>query len=148
MSVWPSGQHSWLQIMGSRVRISIFPNLNTVEWDGKHQLIHPQHAKQSVKCCFSPATTMTFEPAHEIMVLSVHELILQTRMRSHPVGLDVWFFAGPFICFHTSCVRTAKALARLHGCAGSPEPSLVAYVIKYHNLMSWLIYIMILLYKR
>ena len=28
-----------------------------------------------------------------------------------------------------SCVRTAKALARLRGCAGSPEPSLVAYVI-------------------
>ena len=31
--------------------------------------------------------------------------------------------------FHTSCVRTAKALAMLRGCAGSPEPSLVAYVI-------------------
>ena len=28
-----------------------------------------------------------------------------------------------------SCVRTAKALVRLRGCAGSPEPSLVAYVI-------------------
>ena len=26
-------------------------------------------------------------------------------------------------------MRTAKALARLHGCAGSPEPSLVAYAI-------------------
>ena len=30
---------------------------------------------------------------------------------------------------HTSCVRTVKAFARLRGCAGSPEPSLVAYVI-------------------
>ena len=30
----------------------------------------------------------------------------------------------------TSCVRTAKALARLHGCTCSPEPSLVAYVIR------------------
>ena len=38
------------------------------------------------------------------------------------------------------CVRTAKALARLCGCAGSLEPSLVAYVIKYHNLRSWLYY--------
>ena len=38
-------------------------------------------------------------------------------------------------------MRTAKALAR---CAGSFEPSLVAYVItdEYHNLMSWLISIM------
>ena len=47
---------------------------------------------------------------------------------SHPVGLDVWFLVGPFDYFHTSCVRKAKALARLRGCAGSPEPSLVAYV--------------------
>ena len=37
-------------------------------------------------------------------------------------------------------MQTAKALVRLCGCAGSPEPSLVAYVIsKYDNLMSWLI---------
>ena len=32
------------------------------------------------------------EPVHEIMALFVlHKLILQTRMRSHPVGLDVAF---------------------------------------------------------
>ena len=75
-----------------------------------------------------------------IMALFVlHKLILQTSMRSHPVGLDVWFFVGSFVYFHTSCVWTAKALARLRRCTGSPEPSLVAYVIdKYRNLMSWL----------
>ena len=39
------------------------------------------------------------------------------------------FLAGLFVYFHTSCLRTAMALARLHGCAGSPDPSLVAYVI-------------------
>ena len=33
------------------------------------------------------------------------------------------------------CVRTAKALVRLCGCAGSPEPSLVAYVIS--TIISW-----------
>ena len=77
-----------------------------------------------------------FEPCHEIMVLFVlHKLILQTRMRSQPVGLDVGFLVGPFIYFHTSCVRTAKALVRLRGCAGSPEPSLVAYVIS--TIISW-----------
>ena len=32
-------------------------------------------------------------------------------------------------------VRTAKGLARLHGCAGSPEPSLVSYVIS--TIISW-----------
>ena len=36
---------------------------------------------------------------------------------------------------HTSCVRTAKALARLRGCAGSPPPSLIAYVIS--TIISW-----------
>ena len=76
------------------------------------------------------------EPTHEIMALFVlRKLILQTRMRSHPVELDVWFFMGPFVYFHISCVRTAKALARLRGCAGSPEPSLVAYVIS--TIISW-----------
>ena len=69
------------------------------------------------------------------MVLFVlRKLILQTRMRSHPMGLDVWFLVGPFVYFHTWCVLTAKALARLRGCAGSPEPSLVAYV---STIISW-----------
>ena len=43
------------------------------------------------------------EPAHEIMALFVlRKFILQTHMRSHPVGLDVWFLVGPFVYFHTS----------------------------------------------
>ena len=76
------------------------------------------------------------EPSHEIMVLFIlPKLILQIRMRSHPVGLDVWFFVGPFVNVLTSCMQTAKALARLRGCAGSPEPSLVAYVIS--TIISW-----------
>ena len=78
----------------------------------------------------------TKEPCHEIMVLFIlHKFILQTCMRSHPVGLDVRFVVGPFVYFHTLCVRTVKALARLRGCAGSPEPSLVAYVIS--TIISW-----------
>ena len=82
------------------------------------------------------------EPSHEIMVLFVlRKLILQMGTRSHPVGLDVldvldvWFLVGPFVFFHTSCVWTAKALARLRGCTGSLEPSLVAYVVS--TIISW-----------
>ena len=75
----------------------------------------------------------------QLMRLWLRKLILQSHMCSHPMGLDVWFLVRPIVYFHTSCVRTAKALARLRGCAGSPEPSLVAYVI--NNLMSWLIYL-------
>ena len=73
---------------------------------------------------------LPFEPCHEIMVLFVlRKLILQKQMRSHPVGLDVLFVVGPFVYFHTQCVRTVKALARLRKCVGSPEPLLVACMI-------------------
>ena len=65
----------------------------------------------------------------------LRKLILQTRMRSYTVGLDAWFLVWPFEYFHTPCVRTAMALARLRGCAGLPEPSLVAYVII--TIISW-----------
>ena len=77
----------------------------------------------------------SIEPSHEIMVLFVlRKLILQTSMRNHPVWLGVWLLVGPFVYFHTSCVRTAKPLVRLRG-YGSPEPSLVAHVIS--TIMSW-----------
>ena len=64
-----------------------------------------------------------FESPHEIMAhFILHKLILQTSMRSHPVGLDFWFSVRPFIYFHRSCVQTAK-------------PSLVTYVIS--TIISW-----------
>ena len=90
--------------------------------------------EKGLKCC--AACDPSNEPAHEIMALFVlSKLILQTRMRGHPVGLDVWFLVGPFVYIHTSCVRTAKALVRLCRCAGSPEPSLVTCVIS--TIISW-----------
>ena len=77
---------------------------------------------------------ISIEPCHEIIVLFLLcKLILQTCMRSHPVGLDVWFLVRPFY-FHTY-VRTAKAPERLRGCTGSPEPLLVAYVVS--TIISW-----------
>ena len=82
------------------------------------------HCEEAVHapCC----TTTTFESCHAIMVLFVlRKLILQSRMRSHPVGLDVWILLEHFVYFQTLCVRPAQALARLRGYAGSPEPSLV-----------------------
>ena len=70
------------------------------------------------------------EPSHEIMALFVlRKLILQVRMRSHLVGLDVWCLVGPFVYFRASCVRTAKVLARRRRCANSPEPSLSLSVL-------------------
>ena len=74
------------------------------------------------------------ERAHEIMALFILH-ILQMCMPSHPVGLDLWFLIGLFIYLHISCVWTLKALSRLRECAGSPEPSLVPYVIS--NIITW-----------
>ena len=67
----------------------------------------------------------------------LRKLIIQTHMRSHPVGLDIWFLVWPFFYFQSSCVRTAKAVARLQMCR-------LAWAIagrlcdKYQNLKSWL----------
>ena len=59
------------------------------------------------------------ESSHEIMALFIlRKFILQTCMRSHPVGLDVWFLVGPFAYFYTLCARTAKARVRLRIRAG------------------------------
>ena len=81
-------------------------------------------------------TLFWIEPSHENMALFVlRKLIIQTHMRTHPVGLDVSFLVGPFVYSHTLCVRTAKALVRLCGCVCSPEPSLVIYVIS--TIISW-----------
>ena len=71
---------------------------------------------------------LQFEPAHEIMAL----FVLRTHSIAHAQpssGARCLILVGSFVYFHTSCVRTAMALAGLRGCAGSPEPSLVAYVI-------------------
>ena len=49
----------------------------------------------------------------QIMVFFIpRKHIPHTGMRSHLVGLDVCFLVGPFVCFHTPCKWTAKALAR------------------------------------
>ena len=101
------------------------------EWE-----IQTSHSMWQAEQCHFVILKMTNEPSHEIMVLFVlRKLILQNRMRSHPVGLDVWYLVSPFVYLHTSCVRTAKALGRLRGCAGSSEPLLVAYVIS--TIISW-----------
>ena len=78
-----------------------------------------------------------YELAHEIMALFVlRKFILQTRIRCHPVGLDVWFLVAPFVHFRTTCMRTAKALARLRGCAWAFAGRLWN---KYHILMRWFV---------
>ena len=65
---------------------------------------------------------------------SIHSFF--KNMCSHPGGLNVWFLVGPFVFFHTLCVRTVKALVRLHRLALAFGGCLCD---KDNNLMSWLI---------
>ena len=53
----------------------------------------------------------------------------QLRMPSHSEGPGIWFSVWRFLLIHCLYERAAKVLARLRGCAGSPEPSLLAYAI-------------------
>ena len=71
------------------------------------------------------------------------KLILQKRMHSHPVGLDVWFLVGPFVSFHTFMYANSE---------GSGETARMRRLVwalvgrlcdKYHNLKSWLIWCII-----
>ena len=73
-----------------------------------------------------------------LFVLYKH--LLQTRMRSYQVGLDVWFLAGPFrLLPYLMC-------ANGEGSGETPRMRRLAWAFfgrlcdKYHNLMSWLIY--------
>ena len=108
----------------------IIPLMSAQDKDELRERIHSPNGGQLPQDQRKTKETPVNEPCHEIMVLFVlRKLVLQTRMRSHPMELNVWFLVGPFVYFHSTCVRTSKALTRLRGCADSPEPSLVAFVI-------------------
>ena len=91
------------------------------------------HKFVTTGACANPRT-YTNEPAHEIMALFVLLKLIQPRMRSHPVGLDVWFCSDPsstsifYVC-------EQRKLWWDRGCAGSPESSLIAYAIS--TIISW-----------
>ena len=73
-----------------------------------------------------------FEPAHEIMARFVlRKLILQTRMSSDPVGLDVRLLVGPS---STSILHICEQRRLCRDCADADR-----LCDKYHNLMGWLI---------
>ena len=50
----------------------------------------------------------------------------QLRMSSHSEWPGTWLSVWRFLLTHCLYERAAKVLARLRGCAGSPEPSLLA----------------------
>ena len=84
-----------------------------------------------------PTTVHLFEPSHEMVLFILCKLILQTRMHSHPVGLDVWFLVDPS---SASILHVCEQQKLLRDCAGSPESSLGRLSDEYHNFMRCLFY--------
>ena len=50
-------------------------------------------------------------------------------MPSHSAGPGIWLSVWRFLSTHCLYEQAAEVLARMRGCAGSPEPSLLAYAI-------------------
>ena len=71
------------------------------------------------------------EPSHEIMVLFVPSSNVHAQPSTGAMCLMFGrtFHLFPYFIAWASANKTVKALVRLRRCAGSPEPSLVAYVI-------------------
>ena len=134
-------------------------NLNHLQFWGKHisQIGYEnfkgkkQGVKYSCKTVFfhfeiknrvkTKLSLKKFEPSHEIMVFFIfRKIILQTRMHSHPIGLDVWFFVGPFVYFHTLWVWEQRRLWRDCMDAQASLSLRCRLCDENHNLTSWLIY--------
>ena len=71
--------------------------------------------------------TSTCEPRQANLCLRAfrHDKF-QLRMPRHSEGPGIWLSVWRFLLTHCFYERAAKVLARLRGCAGSPEPSLLA----------------------
>ena len=68
-------------------------------------------------------------PVKRICLRAFRHDKFQLRMPGHSVGPGIWLSVWRFLLTHCLYERAAEVLARLRGCAGSPEPSLLAYAI-------------------
>ena len=116
----------------------------TCEWAFHVWMGHPRvnglkcHICWNFKSSLPQEITTANEPSYDKRDRSaVRVEIRQTRMHSCSIEPEMWRCVWSFLLFHKHvlCERTAKALARQRGCAGSPEPSLVTYVMS--TFFSW-----------
>ena len=126
MTVWPV-YPSYLLERGNMALWPVYPSYLV---DSGSMTLLPVYPSYLVEC-----GNMPLWPVYPSDLVKCGHMTLSTVYPSSQVGLDVWSFVGPFVNFHSSCVRTARALARLRGCAGSAERSLFAYVIS--TIISW-----------
>ena len=95
--------------------------------DFPYQSLNPTISVQTV-CIKTVLNTYTpYEPRQANLCLRAfrHDKF-QPRMPSHSEGPRIWLSVWRFLLIHCLYERAAKVLARLRGCAGSPEPSLLA----------------------
>ena len=69
-------------------------------------------------------------PSSEFVSSSIPSWQILTAYASHSEELGIWLSVWRFLLTHCLYERVAEVLARLHGCAGSPEPSLLTYAIR------------------
>ena len=84
--------------------MSVFPSCRWCHWKAKVYACDSSYCASllllSIHWEISVFHWKAYESSHEVMALFVlRKLILQTRMRSHPVLLDVWILVGPFVYF-------------------------------------------------
>ena len=67
--------------------------------------------------------------------LAVLKVLPQSSLRRHLIGLAARRLAGRSLKASSTCLRAAKAVARLCICTGSPEPLPLAYA--FSTIYSW-----------
>ena len=73
-----------------------------------------------LSCFFNRATSSEFVSS------SIPSWQILTAHPSHPEGPGIWLSVWRFLLTHCLYERAVEVLARLRGCSGSPEPSLLA----------------------
>ena len=138
---WLAGRSSWMQrqIATSTLTTILVPRSGNLQvsqvrryivWAGNRLCVNTVKVLKNwdtrKNCCNYPKIE-PFEPRQANLCLRAfrHDKF-QLRMPSHSEGPGIWLSVWRFLLTHCLYERAAKILARLRGCAGSPESSLLA----------------------
>ena len=110
-------------------------------WNWKRTLIilHQSQVHSSIFSRHYQFSSTAYEPRQANLCLRAffHDKF-QLRIPSHSEGPGIWLSVRRFLLIHCLYERAAEVLARLRGCAGSPEPSLLGD--KYQSRLTRSIY--------
>ena len=115
-----------IQMMDGWVRVlSPFNSISVISrrWKGEHERLCAMKRRLG-SGRISPAAG--FEPATLWSEVGSVNCSATRTLQSHSEGPKIWLSVWRFLSTHCLYKRVAEALARLRGCASSPEPSLLA----------------------